>query len=117
MSPVKNAPLRPNSRKWNMGKYPNFNLAGIIDEAEKMETANPDIAVSNTSTVERVSATKVIPNGASQFPACTVWVPLFQMKAKTKAEIIIFKMLPLILIIRCSEMLFHENINIKLRSI
>ncbi|NJX17408.1 hypothetical protein HC176_18215, partial [Tamlana crocina] len=54
---------------WKIGKNPNFRRAGITDPAEKLDTARPAIAVSITMVAAKVSATKVIPNGGSQFPA------------------------------------------------
>src|SRR5690554_572426 len=78
MSPVSNTPVTPINRKWNNGRKPNLSRWRITVAGMNKETAVPMMEVSRTNVAEKVSATKVIPNGASQFPACKTKVPSVQ---------------------------------------
>src|SRR5690606_22799972 len=87
ISPVKKAPFNPMIKKWKIGKKPYNILALPTPVAENIDTANAEIAVSNTKVVLSKSATKTIPKGASQLPAFMVSIPpLYTLVNKLKAN-------------------------------
>src|SRR5690606_1871366 len=109
-------PFSPKRRKWKIGKKPNLSRALITDPDEKLDTATPAIAVSNTMVAAKVSATKVIPNGASQLPDCIVWDPCCHTDIRSHTEIPRLRRLPIILIVFCQLILLHTNMSTIARS-
>ena len=79
---------------------------------ENVVTAVEETDASKIIVVLKVSATKEIPKGAGQFPACSVKIPLLYTLLNKKTAARIDKTLPEMLIIFCMNIFLQKNNNV-----